>query len=73
MRFLNWKHPGHFAVFSLIGEPSRFLYESSKLGMVNHSFAFMKKGVPRIVSIQGFCAALNLWLDRDPNNVAVVM
>lgn len=73
LRFLNWKHQGHYAIFSLIGEPTQFLYNSSKLGIVNHSFAFAKKGVPRINTIQGFCAAVNLWLDRDPNNVAVII
>ena len=73
VRFLNWKHPGHYAVFSLIGEPTQFMYKSNKLGIVNHGFAFEKKGVPRINTIQGFCAAVNLWLDRDPENVAVII
>ncbi|XP_060521197.1 phosphatidylinositol 3,4,5-trisphosphate 3-phosphatase and dual-specificity protein phosphatase PTEN isoform X2 [Cylas formicarius] len=69
VKFLDQKHPGHYYIYNLCSERS---YDKTKFHNKVKDFPFDDHNPPRIDSIEPFCQDVKEWLERDPDNVAVV-
>ncbi|KAL3150728.1 hypothetical protein ABBQ32_000513 [Trebouxia sp. C0010 RCD-2024] len=68
---LESKHKGHYMLFNLCSERS---YPSSKFGSGTQvaCFPFEDHQAPPLPLISDFCRQVAVWLQKDPENIAVV-
>mmetsp|Transcript_89 Transcript_89/g.154 ORF Transcript_89/g.154 Transcript_89/m.154 type:complete len:651 (+) Transcript_89:37-1989(+) len=68
-KFLNTKHPGHFRIYNLCGEPklkdNGFTEQTIKFGCPDHS-------PPPMQLLWNLCQDAESWLRADPENVVVI-
>lgn len=72
-RFMRMKHDNKVMYYNLVGEADAWTFESHRLGIVNHQFAFLDHSIPSISQMQAFCLSVRQWLESNPSNIAVIM
>lgn len=67
-QLLKSEHGGHYCVYNLCAERT---YKDDKFEVIKN-FPIEDHNAPPLAMMEAFCLALDEWLERDPDNVAVV-